>query len=41
MNYIAKPLSRNNIRKLTKVFREAVGVSDYDKFPILEFIEFF
>lgn len=41
MNYIANPLSRNNIRKLTKIFREVVGVSEYEKFPILGFIEFF
>lgn len=41
MNYVSLPLSRKNIRELAKAFREVVGVSEREKFPILEFIEFF
>lgn len=36
---IAPPLSRENIRILTRELRKALGVEDYPYFPVMEFME--
>ena len=39
MNVVAKPRSRNDIRKMTNKLREVVGCEQSPYFPIVEFIE--
>ncbi len=39
MDKIAKPLSRKNIREITKIIREACGLESSLEFPVLYFLE--
>ena len=38
-SYKARPLSRKNIRKITRLIRESIGISDEEAFPVIPFLE--
>ena len=39
MDYITKPVSRNQLREFAKIFRELFGVANTGPFPVLEALE--
>ena len=38
-SFKATPLSRKNIRKIARLIRESIGVSDKEAFPVIPFLE--
>ena len=38
-SYKAIPLSRKNIRKIARLIRESIGISDEEAFPVIPFLE--